>query len=82
VAGKRKVEAELWIQNHEEAKVYVNTFKKAITVFDTAKLSNKHRAILDALDDEFYSLVPGAVLYSCFPFCGHYMYKSYVLMEY
>jgi hypothetical protein len=52
MAAKRKAEADIWTQNQEEAQVYVNTLKAAMTVFDVAKLSDDHRVILDALDDE------------------------------
>lgn len=57
MAAKKKVEANLITPNAEEAQVYVDTLKAAMTVFDATKLSDDHRAILDALDDSFYGLV-------------------------
>ena len=57
MAAKKKAEADLWTPNQEEAEVYVNTLKVAMTVFNAAKLSDDHRAILDALNDEFHGLV-------------------------
>jgi hypothetical protein len=59
MAAKWKVDAELWTPNKEQVVVQVNTLKVAMTVFDLAKLSDDHRAILDAVDDDVYGLILG-----------------------
>jgi pyridoxal/pyridoxine/pyridoxamine kinase len=47
MAAKKKAEANLITPNAEEAQVYVDTLKAAMTVFDATKLSDDHtRAIL------------------------------------
>jgi hypothetical protein len=56
---RKTAEGEPFTPNAEEALIFVNTLKAAMTVFDPTRLSDDHRAILNAVDDEFHSLVSG-----------------------